>query len=132
MVQNYNFNGKKFCGKKIKSGVKEYEFDRLFKKEKTTLKINKYNKFRDAGLKKTCSESDNNCGSETNPICISKDQECPITSIQFLTKDTFDTASQTQQEADQSLKFVEFDDNHVIAFSNEKGIPITSVKLEQH
>ena len=85
MIQNYNFNGKKFCGKRI---LKEVT------KDSQGVERKEYYSYRNAGMNKKCLASENNCGSKLSPICISKDHKCPITRILFQTNENFEEADQ--------------------------------------
>lgn len=70
MLQNHEFGGKKFCGKKI-------------------MDDSKFLTFMNVERNQQCSEGKRNCGSDTEPICISNQDECLITDIRFITKQTF-------------------------------------------
>ena len=71
-----------------------------------------------------CGDGYKDCGID-EPICIKSEFKCPLTSILFLSKTTFESSYK-----DQGYNAVYFDDQHVIAFSNAKGQPITQVRLE--
>ena len=99
MVQSHALEGKRFCGKTIP-----------FNESQSVIAIN---------ADESCGDGYKDCGLE-EPVCIKSNLKCPITSILFMSKTTFESSYK-----DQGYNSVDFDDLNIIAFSNAKGQPIT-------
>ena len=103
LVQQTIFNGKKFCGKKIKSMHSEQEWvspqaERRFKE---------------------CPSGSVSCG---DGLCVADAKNCPVTSLQLLPKDS--TVTDDQES-------LEFDAENILVYSRDKTkLPLTQIRLE--
>ena len=96
------FNGKRFCGNKIKS----------INSKKPWVTTNDENRFS------TCPKGQKSC---PDNLCIRANDLCPITDIKLVKKDEI---------LDSTFETVEFDNETLVAFSRGESRPITSVKME--